>query len=183
MRVDAVILPSARRPVPATSLYVEPGGYWSLIAWLTSGLSGSFRSFLVRRPGLMPAAEHVVVVARQARPCARISPFCGFITITTPRFSPACLHAPAHAPSRRRFCAWTSIVRRSELPATGRLIGVEGPGWRRPAASRSTVCRPYSPRKHGLVRRLDARAPQQVVRAGSPSCFSSASSSPLIGPV
>jgi hypothetical protein len=33
----AVIFLSASAPVPVTSLYVEPGGKCSLIAWLSSG--------------------------------------------------------------------------------------------------------------------------------------------------
>jgi hypothetical protein len=42
-RVLELINLSARPPVAATSLYVEPGGYCSAIAWLRRGWVGSVR--------------------------------------------------------------------------------------------------------------------------------------------
>jgi len=39
-----VTMSSSRAPVPVISLYVEPGGYCSAIAWLMSGRVGSLSS-------------------------------------------------------------------------------------------------------------------------------------------
>ena len=51
--------------MPVTSLYVEPGGKCSWIAWLRSGLSGLFEQLRVF--GVAdPLGERVVVVRRQA---------------------------------------------------------------------------------------------------------------------
>ena len=74
---------SARTPRPVTSLYVDPGGNCSLIAWLRSGFSGFLSSFW-KSLRLIPSANLLLSYVGRLT-IARISPVCGFITIITPR--------------------------------------------------------------------------------------------------
>src|ERR1035437_8321060 len=74
---------SASTPEPVTSLYVDPGGWMSPIAWLISGRSLSARSFW-KSAVLIPREKGFASYVGSLT-MARISPVCGFMTTIAPR--------------------------------------------------------------------------------------------------